>query len=505
MDESHAHHHPQLEEDQKDYSVSRALTGLAIGAGVVAFGVMLAPHILPALGVTGAELAEEASTMIHTNPMGIAGGINSALGLVPGIGAKLAEGGLFTAAASALTGIGGVLLGQFVESKEDDRKTIKWGTVIKYAALITSALIAMPAILSALSTGIIYAGLALEHAGAISYTASQNIIANVASTLGGIGGDYAHSWFGLGGLTAILPHLLCCGAPLAPTALSAWFNRNTDQASKAAVRSEPSLSSPVTNDAVSAHLNIDKPVQAGQPCQAELTLRHADGSLVTVDELAVVHTKKLHLFVVDSSLKDYQHIHPEPTGEPGVMAFSFVPRTSNNYTAWADFTMLRDNQNYKLPTSLPSALHRDIRPQIRSNNEATQNGLQFTWDSEPLQQNADTVVEVTITDKQGRAITDLQPIMGAFAHLVGFSADGQSIIHTHPLGMEPVSDSERGEGILRFHVEPRCSGPTQFYLQIHRHDEDMFIRFGQQIKPPERTTEKIIPPLHSSPCTHAGM
>lgn len=465
---------------------------------------MLAPHILPALGASSPDLAEEAALMIHNEPTGMAGAINSTMALIPGIGSRLAAGGLFTAAASALTGIGGVLLGNFIASREDGSKGIKWGTVIKYGALITSALIAMPAILTAFGTGIIYCGMALSEAGILTTAASNSLIANVASTIGSVGGTYAHNLFGLQGISAVLPHLVCCGAPLAPSILPlfSWLftgKKTSRKEVEAAKECRPYSPQKYSDGSIIAQMQTDQLLEAGKPCNARLRLTHKNGQPVTPEELAIVHTEKLHLFVADSSLKDYHHIHPQPTEEPGVLGFFFTPNTSNNYTAWADFTLLKDGQNHRLRTEMPAASGRDIPPSIRSITDATKNGLHFEWVSEPLQKNADTIVEVHVSDTSGKAVSDLQPVMGAFAHLVGFSADGQSIIHTHPLGGETPDLAVRGGPDLRFHVEPDCSGATQFYLQVRRNDEDIYVPFGQHIKQPALATEQLSAAQHSAP------
>jgi len=226
MADAHAHH-TAASSDKTNYSVSRILTGLAIGAGVVGAGITLAPHILPSLGMTSSNLAKEASLMIHNDPMGIAGGLSNLLGLVPGIGGELAEGGFFTASVSAGIGVGGVLLGQFIERREDNNKSIKWGGVIKYGAMITSALVSLPAILSSLSTGIIYLGMALNSADILTANATNALIATVSTTIGGIGGKFAHSMVGLDGITAVLPHFFSCGAPFAPAILS-LFSKSTE-------------------------------------------------------------------------------------------------------------------------------------------------------------------------------------------------------------------------------------------------------------------------------------
>jgi len=96
-----------------------------------------------------------------------------------------------------------------------------------------------------------------------------------------------------------------------------------------------------------------------------------------------------------------------------------------------------------------------------------------------------SMVRASLSDVSGRPIRDLEPVMGAYAHLVGFSADGNSIIHCHPLGEEPSDKQARGGPDLLFHVEPQQSGPTQFYLQLKRNGEDVYLPFGALIQKQE--------------------
>jgi hypothetical protein len=458
---------------------SRLLTGLALGGLAVGAAVILAPQVMPALGIGSAQAAEDAMFSLHTSMdaggSGVAGTINNVLSAVPLIGEKLAEGGLFNAAATATIGIGGVLLGQFIAKREDGSKRIKWGNVIKYAALATSAMIALPTVLTALSTGIIYLSSLFENRELL-----LNTIGWASQTLGAAG-DMAKSMMGFSGLAAVIPHFLTCGAALLPPALAFAFSGGKEK---------NDASTPYSDGSVAMRIVPDAPLEAGKPCTAKLTLSYAaTGAPLTEDELAVVHTRKLHLFVVDSSLKDYRHIHPEPTGTPGEFRFTFTPAAATGYSAWAEFTLIANNKNHKLLSELPAKINRRLPPSIKANSQATHEGLSYhlTMD-EPLATNKPVIVTAEIRDANGQTINDLEPVMGAFAHLVGFGRDGKTIVHTHPLGKEPESADERGEGKLRFHVEPDFSGPAQFYLQLRHGGKDSYIPFGQHIKPLQQAT-----------------
>jgi len=468
------------------------LAALGIGTALITGAVILSPYVIPLLHVGNTALATQTFTAVHGVGLGtgLVGAMNSAINTIPFVGAAIAKGGIASALATGVTGIGGVLLGQFIEKRENGKSGIKWGKVVKTAALITSALIAMPAILSGITMGIVYCSAAFS-----GLELGSAAISFLTPTLGAAGSMGAAT-AGLSGVAAILPHVLTCGMPII-AAGAAWFMGKNKAKDDTHSEHQAMLSKPVpeydsryADGTVRADVEINNPTVANQPCAAKLILTNAaTGQPVTPDELAIVHTKKIHLFVADSSLKDYHHIHPEPTDEPGVYSFSFTPKTSNNYSAWADITTLKDSENYKLKTELPSASGRNIPARISTNTSATSGGLSFQWNSTtPLTKGEADIVSVTVTDTNGRPVTDLEPVIGAFAHLVGFSADGKSLIHTHPLE-ESSSADERGGPKLRFHVEPENAGATQFYLQVRRNGQDIFAPFGQVIKAPSRMSE----------------
>ncbi len=477
---SHSQHtnHGTGAAGESAYNVSRILSAMAIGAGAL----MLAPHILPAIGIGNEAMALASHDMLH-GASGLAGGLNSLLGALPVVGAPLAEGGMFNALMTGTIGIGGVLLSKHLSKTEGEQSAISWGRIIEYTALATSAMIALPVALSSVSSGILYMAQLVGTAAGNPLFAPQ-VARLLTSTLGTTG--IAHASMGFSGVAAIIPHFFTCGIAMVPAALALQEEIHAPHPAPHAQAAPASSEQDYADAPILLEIKADKPLAAGVPCVARLTLKNTHtGKLITPQELAVVHTEKLHLFVTDSSLKDYHHIHPKPTSEPGVFTYSFTPATSNNYRAWADFTLLKTSRNHKLKTEIPSPSGRSIPPVIRTNTHAESNGLSFDWkSSEPLRKDTAALVEVDITDASGKPVTDLEPIMGAFAHLVGFSANGTSIIHTHPMGPEPSSEHERGGPKMQFHVEPDCAGATQFYLQVKHHGQDIYVPFGQQIQPP---------------------
>jgi hypothetical protein len=471
----------------KQTDVSRLLTRIAIGGAIIGGAIILAPHILPALGIGSADMAAESVFVLHNSAdiggSGLAGILSTAVSAVPVIGDKLAAGGLFSAVATGVIGIGGVLLGNAISKNEDGSAQIHWGKIIKYAALATSAVIALPTLLTSLSAGLIFLGSLFSSAAAPGIV--KGVVSFVDSTIGTMGGSESMlAMMGVGGLTAAIPHLFTCGMPFVPAALNAKLEKSNHQ--HAAQSAE--LQSHV---GYGMQVQLDAPIIPGIACEGTIRLRHNDdGRPLSVSELARVHTEKLHVFLVGSNMDDYHHIHPRPTAQPGEFRFIFTPTQRTNYNLWADITTAHDMRNHVLKETLRAPQALPSSPRVVHSTISHKGAYAFDWVAKPpLEQGRESIVEIMVRDARGKLVQDLSPVLGAFAHLVGFSADGKDFVHCHPVGHEPQSDSERAPGVLRFALTPPCCGAMRFFLQVNHQGQDVVTEFGQQVRSATMHTE----------------
>ncbi len=474
-------------------ATSRLLTGLALGAALVGGAVILAPHVLPALGIGSTRTAADAMFLMHSlehTPdlpvseeyylsitdagSGVAGFLNRSMArYVPFVGRSMAEGGLFTTLATAVTGIGGVMFGRFVKEREGEPYAA-WGDMIQYAALATSALIALPTLITGMGVGLLYLAMVMRN------HAVTDVVAQCVFHGSGVAGSRMEDMMmGASGLMAALPHALTCGVSVLPVALGmqSW------RADTASV------------DGLRAEITLPDPLLPHVPTTAVVRLTHADGTPLRAEDLAVVHTEKVHLFMVDGSLQDYHHVHPVPTQVPGVFTVPFTPHTANRYRAWVEITPEATGKEHVLRAVLHQPPRRDLPARVSVRNTAEKDGLQFYWEPlGPLVAGQEATVRVQVTE-HGLPVKDLEPLLGAYAHLAGFSADGSSILHCHPLGKEPTQPQDHGSGELLFHIHPQTPGPTQFYLQIQRGGREICVPFGHMIASPAKQTDH--PHMHA--------
>ncbi len=237
--------------------------------------------------------------------------------------------------------------------------------------------------------------------------------------------------------------------------------------------------------AVHATITTDAPLEAGKPAQAILHLRRADDEPVTPAELIETHTRKIHLLVVDGSLTDYHHEHPQPTDTPGDYAFSFTPVKPGPYLAWADLRPLPMGlQEYEktiiagVGTSDPVAnkeprfkgkaggLHFELilaRPQIKA--------------GEPV------LAKLRVTKPDGSGFGQLEPVMEAFAHLVGFNEDRETVLHMHPIGAPIRNENERGGPELDFKIYATKPGFVRLFAQVQVGGRQVFVPFHLEVLP----------------------
>lgn len=437
---SHGDHH----------STDRALlTGLGLTAGIVA-----APHVLPLFGV-GTEFmaAQTASLCGKLGGSGLAGAVNSGLASVPGVGEYLAAGGWTSAIASGLIGLGGSLLGSYIHKKYDQPGQIQWGKIIKYAAIATSLLVALPSILSGVSMGITF--LTLAFGGAALATSVGKTLSTTLGMMPGLNVVMQTASF-----SGFIPHIFSCGAAGIPAIGSLFASRHEAE----------------HDETVSMKLVHATPIVKGQPAQLGFQILNAEGKSLPPEFLTTNHTQKLHTMVVDSSLTDYHHLHPTYDPKSRMYVCEFTPNTSHSYRAWHDFTLQSNGQQHYQSLRLPTPGALPVPPVIRQTSHVNAGDISATIQPQsPLKMGEDGVLTVSLTDSNGAPVTNLEPIMGASAHLVGFSQDGNHMIHCHPL-------SDGANGTLKFHITPERAGPTKFFLQIKRQGHETVVPFGQMVQ-----------------------
>jgi hypothetical protein len=172
--------------------------------------------------------------------------------------------------------------------------------------------------------------------------------------------------------------------------------------------------------------------RTGQPVTLALELFTTTGKPIRWEEIAVSHTERVHAMVVDPSLDDYQHIHPQPAGPAGHYLLEFTPRMAGDYSIYLDFIPLVSSRRTLLECRL--GVPGDPRsPQTAMRLDYSSGNLSFRFlPSAPrLVTGEELTFSLEVKTLDGSP-TRFEPVMDSFAHVVAFDAAGTGFAHLHP-------------------------------------------------------------------------
>ncbi|WP_338151680.1 hypothetical protein [Legionella norrlandica] len=185
----------------------------------------------------------------------------------------------------------------------------------------------------------------------------------------------------------------------------------------------------------SMRLSVEKITDVGDSKRVLVKLvRIQNNKPVQLQDLSLVHTKKIHMLIIDDGLSDYSHVHPKPTDTPGIYQFMWNPKKiGSNYRIWADLVPLDTKRQEYLVTDLITAKNTNERITPNQSMQAIVDGYQFklSFASNRLEHGKAAMGKLIISNSQGKPVHDLEPVMGAFAHIVGFYSDFKTIVHIH--------------------------------------------------------------------------
>ena len=151
-----------------------------------------------------------------------------------------------------------------------------------------------------------------------------------------------------------------------------------------------------------------------------------DGHPVTGFE--PTHDKDLHLIVVRRDLTGFQHVHPEFSvdGTWGTR----VALTPGEWRIFADFAPSGHDEAMILGTDLSIAGRYQPVPLPAPATTAEVDGYTVTLDG-TLQAGHEALLTLSVS-RHGQPVTDLQPYLGAYGHLVALRDGDLAYLHVHP-------------------------------------------------------------------------
>ncbi|MER5213093.1 hypothetical protein ABT063_21570 [Streptomyces sp. NPDC002838] len=202
-------------------------------------------------------------------------------------------------------------------------------------------------------------------------------------------------------------------------------------------------------------------VEAGRQTDLSFVIRDGGGRAVTAYQRE--HDKELHLIVASRDLVTYRHLHPTRAAD-GTWSIPVELPRAGGYRVFADFTPAKKNaENLTLGADL--AASGPYQPQQLPAPSATAkiHGYEVQLDG-GLRPGTAGELKLKVS-RNGRPVTDLQPYLGAYGHLVALRSGDLAYLHVHPNG-EPGDGTTKPGPDVSFTATAPSSGTYRLFLDF---------------------------------------
>jgi len=211
-------------------------------------------------------------------------------------------------------------------------------------------------------------------------------------------------------------------------------------------------------------LVLDEPRQhPDDRATVTFTILGPDGEPLT--DYATLHDKKLHFIVAKRDLSGFQHVHPT-MDERGTWTATLALEPGQ-WRTFADFDPAGKDPQLTLGADLSVAGDVAPKPLPEPSRTATIGDYTVTLDGD-AKAGGDSKLTLTVA-KDGQPVTDLQPYLAAYGHLVALRAGDLAYLHVHPDGEPGDGRTKPGPGIT-FHAAFPSEGSYRLYLDFKHGD-----------------------------------
>lgn len=214
---------------------------------------------------------------------------------------------------------------------------------------------------------------------------------------------------------------------------------------------------------------------AGVAVPLTLTVKEETGE--PVKEFDIGHDKKMHLIVVDATLTEFQHLHPEQQAD-GSFALDVAFEHGGQYTLFADFIPKGEgamtlSQRIEVQGTEPSAAA--LQPDADQAKEVA--GMKVALNMpEPV---AGEEVSFSFTFEEaesGEPVNDLEMYLGAVGHVVILDSKAEKYLHNHPIDEKSTGPEAEFETVF-----PEA-GTYKVWGQFQRGGELLLVPFVVEVR-----------------------
>lgn len=210
-------------------------------------------------------------------------------------------------------------------------------------------------------------------------------------------------------------------------------------------------------------LELETPIVDAGDIDLRFRILGPDGAVVT--DFTAIHERELHLIVARRELTGFQHVHPV-RDDQGTWSIRLDVTEPGAYRVFTDIAPRALGRTLTLGADLAVAGRYAPRPTPAPERTVTVDDYQVTVAGDPVP-GAGRVLTFTI-HQDGTPVTDLDPYLGAYGHLVVLRAGDLAYVHVHPSGEPGDGITPAGPGI-DFHTVVPGPGTYRLFLDFRHH------------------------------------
>jgi hypothetical protein len=210
-------------------------------------------------------------------------------------------------------------------------------------------------------------------------------------------------------------------------------------------------------------LDVARQLPAGAATPVSFRILGRDGQPVTAYDTA--HDEELHLIAVRRDLAGYQHVHPQLAAD-GTWSIP-LDLTAGAWRLFADFDPAGDDAGLVLGADVAVAGDYTPEPLPEPSTTAEVDGYTVTLGGQMV---PDVESELTLSvSRDGQPVTDLQPYLAAYGHLVALRDGDLAYLHVHPAG-EPGDGTTAPGPDITFYATAPSAGAYRLFLDFQHGD-----------------------------------
>jgi hypothetical protein len=202
----------------------------------------------------------------------------------------------------------------------------------------------------------------------------------------------------------------------------------------------------------------------GKPFNLKLQVKETK-TKATVTKFDMAHEKYFHLLIASKDFEWFLHEHPEMAPD-GTWSVNVDFPAGGEYWIYGDVAPVGKGSQITAASLKVTGPRPAWKVSWAPKSTGSDQGVNGVFGGE-LVIGKKTILTVKLTDASGKPVGDTQPWLGAAGHLMIFSQDGQTVVHSHPADGE---ENERlvKEGELRFTGRFPKAGLYRVFVQFQR-------------------------------------